>query len=77
MTQEEFNAMLQVALAGGLAGYYTSLYSNEEQDTAIGQVLDGQVVIPSSTQGSAKRFLLQVDDAGTITAVETTVTRSR
>ena len=36
MTQEEFNAMLQVALAQGLpGGYYTSKYSGEEIDALL------------------------------------------
>lgn len=36
MTQEEFNAMLQVALAQGLpGGYYTSKYSGEEVDALL------------------------------------------
>ena len=39
MTQEEFNAMLQVALAQGLpGGYYTSKYSGEEMDTLLDKV---------------------------------------
>lgn len=37
MTQEEFNQMLQVAIAGGLSGYATSKYSLEE----IEERLDG------------------------------------
>ena len=39
MTQEEFNQMLQVAISQGLFGYYTSAYSNEEMDKAIGMML--------------------------------------
>ena len=39
MTQEEFNAMLQVALAQGLpGGYYTSKYSGEEIDALLDKV---------------------------------------
>ena len=39
MTQEEFNAMLQVALAQGLpGGYYTSKYSGEEMDALLDKV---------------------------------------
>ena len=39
MTQEEFNAMLQVALAQGLpAGYYTSKYSGEEIDALLDKI---------------------------------------
>lgn len=36
MTQEEFNSMLQVAIAQGLpGGYYTSKYSGEEIDALL------------------------------------------
>ena len=39
MTQEEFNARLQVALAQGLpCGYYTSKYSGEEIDALLDKV---------------------------------------
>lgn len=37
MTQDEFNAMLAVAIAQNLGGgYYTSVYSGEEIDTLLG-----------------------------------------
>ena len=39
MTQEEFNSMLQVAIAQGLpGGYYTSKYSGEEMDALLDKV---------------------------------------
>ena len=39
MTQEEFNAMLQVAIAQGLpGGYYTSKYGGEEIDALLDKV---------------------------------------
>lgn len=39
MTQEEFNKMLQIALAEGLpGGYYTSKYSGEEIDELLDKV---------------------------------------
>lgn len=72
MTQEEFNAMLQVAISQGLFGYYTSQYSNEQMDEAVGDVLNGEFIIPSSTSGSSKRFRISVDDSGTVTATEVT-----
>ena len=52
--------------------YYTSVYSGEEVDAAVGNMLTGNFVIPSSTEGSAKKFKLTVDDSGTITATEVT-----
>lgn len=52
--------------------YYTSIYSGEEIDNAVGNVLNGNIVIPSSTSGSAKKFKISVDDSGTITATEVT-----
>ena len=54
--------------------YYTSIYSGEEIDNAVGNVLNGNIVIPSSTSGSAKKFKISVDDSGTITATEVTTT---
>lgn len=52
--------------------YYTSIYSGEEIDNAVGNVLNGNIVIPSSTSGSTKKFKISVDDSGTITAAEVT-----
>ena len=72
MTQEEFNQMLQVAISQGVFGYYTSAYSNEQMDEAVGDVLTGVFIIPSSTAGSSKRFQISVDDSGTVTATEVT-----
>lgn len=54
--------------------YYTSIYSGEEIDNAVGNVLNGNIVIPSSTSGSTKKFKITVDDSGTITATEVTGT---
>lgn len=54
--------------------YYTSIYSGEEIDNAVGNVLNGNIVIPSSTSGSTKKFKISVDDSGTITATEVTGT---
>lgn len=53
-------------------GYYQSIYSGEQMDTAVGDVLNGNFVIPSSTSGSSKKFRITVDDSGTITATEVT-----
>lgn len=72
MTQEEFNAMLQVAISQGLFGYYTSQYSNEQMDQAVGDVLTGVFIVPSSTSGSTKRFQIAVNDSGTVSATEVT-----
>ena len=72
MTQEEFNQMLQVAISQGLFGYYMSGYSNEQMDEAVGDVLTGVFIIPSSTSGSSKKFQISVDDSGTVTATEVT-----
>lgn len=74
MTQEEFNQMLQVAISQGLFGYYTSAYSNEQMDEAVGDVLKGEFIIPSSTPDSTKKFRISVDDSGTVTAMEVTST---
>lgn len=52
--------------------YYISVHSGEEIDAAVGDVLAGKVVIPSSTSGSTKKFQIKVDDNGAITATEVT-----
>lgn len=52
--------------------YYTSIYSGEQIDSAVGSVLAGNIVIPSSTSESTKKFRITVDDSGTITATEVT-----
>lgn len=72
MTQEEFNQMLQVAISQGLFGYYTSEYSNVQMDEAVGNVLTGVFIVPSSTSGSTKRFQITVNDSGTVSATEVT-----
>lgn len=56
------------------SGYYTSVYSGEQIDNAVGDVISGNIVIPSSTSGSTKKFRITVDDAGTVTATEVTET---
>lgn len=39
MTQDEFNAMLEVAISQGLpGGHYTSKYSGEEMDALLDKV---------------------------------------
>ena len=53
-------------------GYYMSVHSGEEIDAAVGDILAGKVVIPSSTSGSTKKFQIKVDDNGAITATEVT-----
>ena len=52
--------------------YYTSVYSGEQIDQAVGYVLNGTFIIPSSTSGSAKRFQITVNDSGTVSATEVT-----
>lgn len=71
---EELTAKLDVnQLADGEpSGYYTMIYSGEQIDTAVGDVLSGNIVIPSSTSGSSKKFRITVNDSGTITATEVT-----
>lgn len=76
MTLEERVAALeaQVTAQDAPTDYYTSVYSGEQIDQAVGDVLNGIFIIPSSTSGSQKKFKITVDDAGTITATEVTGT---
>lgn len=77
MTIEERVAALEAKLAvSTLAdepqGYYTSVFSGEQIDQAVGDVLEGNFVVPSSTSGSSKKFKLTVNDSGTVSATEVT-----
>ena len=83
MTVEQRLAILENQIAamgvnslaeGDPSGYYTSIYSGEQIDGAVGNVLSGIIIIPSSTSGSSKKFQIKVDDSGTITATEVTTT---
>lgn len=62
------------ALTTPPSDYYTHRWSGEEIDNAVGNVLNGNIVIPSSTSGSTKKFKITVDDSGNITATEVTTT---
>ena len=78
MTLEERVAALEAQMTSATQDepteYYTSVYSGEQIDTAVGNVLNGTFIIPSSTSRSQKKFKITVDDAGTITATEVTTT---
>lgn len=75
MTLEERVAALEAKATAAQTDpteYYTSAYSGEQIDQAVGVVLNGTFVIQSSTSRSQKKFRIMVDDSGTITAVEVT-----
>ena len=76
MTLDERVAALEAKMTAQDAptDYYTSVYSGEQIDQAVGDVLNGNFIVPSSTSGSQKKFKISVDDAGTITATEVTTT---
>ena len=78
MTLDERVAALEAQMTAATQAdpteYYTSVYSGEQIDQAVGYVLDGTFIIPSSTAGSQKKFKIAVDDSGTITATEVTTT---
>ena len=62
-----FNARLAAAVAQDVqGGYYSSTHTGEEIDAFI----DGEIVLPSATPGSQKKFLITVNDSGIITAVQ-------
>lgn len=52
--------------------YYTMLYTGEKIDELLQRVDEGEIIIPSSTAGSTKKFKLTVDDTGTVSATEVT-----
>ena len=76
MTLEErvtaLEAQMTAATQADPTEYYTSVYSGEQIDQAVGYVLNGTFIIPSSTSGSAKRFQITVNDSGTVSATEVT-----
>ena len=41
--------------------YYTMLYTGEKTDELLQRVDEGEIIIPSSTAGSTKKFKLTVD----------------
>ena len=52
--------------------YATSMYSLEEHDALLQRVDEGEIILPSSTVGSTKKFKLTVDDTGAVSATEVT-----
>ena len=78
MTLEERVAALEAQMTAATQDdpteYYTSTYSGEQIDQAVGDVLSGTFIIPSSTSGSTKKFQISVDDSGAVTATEVTST---
>lgn len=52
--------------------YYTMIFAGEKVDELLKRVDDGEIIIPSSTAGSTKKFKLTVDDTGTVSATEVT-----
>lgn len=52
--------------------YYTMLYTGEKADELLQRVDEGEIIIPSSTVGSTKKFKLTVDDTGAVSATEVT-----
>ena len=52
--------------------YYTMLYTGEKTDELLQRVDEGEIILPSSTAGSTKKFKLTVDDTGAVSATEVT-----
>lgn len=52
--------------------YYAMIFTGEKTDELLKRVDDGEIIIPSSTAGSTKKFKLTVDDTGTVSATEVT-----
>lgn len=57
----------QVSAQADQAEFY-----GEKTDELLKRVDDGEIIIPSSTAGSTKKFKLTVDDTGTVSATEVT-----
>lgn len=58
------------------SSYYVSKLeytaSKTIRSTAFDSIITEEMIIPSSTEGSTKKFKISIDDAGTITATEVT-----
>ena len=52
--------------------YYTMQRTGEDVDALLTRLEEGDIIIPSSTAGSTKKFRLTVTDAGVVSAVEVT-----
>ena len=50
----------------------TEIYTGEKTDELLQRVDEGEIIIPSSTAGSTKKFKLTVDDTGAVSATEVT-----
>lgn len=74
--QQQIDALTQRvdAITAPPTDYYVHQYSGEQIDQAVGDVLNGTFIIPSSTPDSTKKFRISVDDSGTVTAMEVTST---
>lgn len=74
-TIEERISALETRLAALTApptDYYTMAETGETVDAAVQAVKNGKFVVPSSTEGSTKKFRLTVDDTGAVSASEVT-----
>lgn len=67
---------IEVAVVTKMAGWstqqYDAIFTNIDATMTAALTLSGGLILPSSTEGSAKKFKLTVDDSGTITATEVT-----
>lgn len=52
--------------------YYTMIFTGEKMDELLKRMDDGEIIIPSSTAGSTKKFKRTVDDTGPVRATEVT-----
>lgn len=60
------------ALTAPPTDYYTMAETGETVDAAVQAVKNGAFVVPSSTEGSTKKFRLTVDDSGAVSGTEVT-----
>ena len=62
------------ALTAPPTDYYTMAETGETVDAAVQAVKNGEFVVPSSTEGSTKKFRLTVDDTGAVSGTEVIAT---
>ena len=76
MTLEERVAALeaQVTAQDAPTDYYTSVYSGEQIDQAVGNVLNGRITIQTAAKSKGTTYKIGVNESGLVTATEVTTT---
>lgn len=76
MTLEERVAALEAQMTAATQAdpteYYTSVYSGEQIDQAVGNVLNGRITIQTEAKSKGTTYKIGVNESGLVTATEVT-----